>query len=441
MIDIEFIRQNAELVAEKSAQKGYPVDVTKLLQLDTEYRELVGQVEALRAKRNEISGRMKGGKPSEQDIAEGKQLKIELAEREGYLQVAEMALIKMLKSVPNMPADDVPIGSSEEENKVVKTWGEIPTFDFEIKSHWQIAESRDLIDKDRAAKIAGSRFAYIKGPLVLLQFAIMQWVMAELGNQETIQKIITDNNLDVSSKPFTPILPPAMIRTEAYDAMDRLEPRDERYKVGSEEDDLWLQGSAEHTLGSMYWNEMLPVYDLPIRYIGFLTSFRREAGTYGKDTEGIIRMHQFDKLEMEVFSTADSGPQEHLLLVSIQEYLVQKLKLPYQLLQKCTFDIGKPNSRGVDIEVWMPGQGKYRETHTADYMTDYQSRRLNTRYKAMGGDDKFTKGAVAFVHTNDATAFALGRIMVAIIENYQTADGSIKVPEVLKQYMGGKASI
>ncbi len=431
MIDIQFIRDNPEEVTKKSAQKGYPVDAAKILELDTTRREHLALVEELRAKRNEIAGRMKGGKPSDDDILEGKQIKLELAEREDYLRSAEEALTAELKKVPNMPLADVPVGSTEEENVIAKTWGDKPQFDFAPKNHWQIAEERDLIDKDRAAKIAGSRFAYIKGPLVQLQFAIMQWVTNTLADEAVIQKLIDDNGLKISAKPFTPILPPAMIRTDAYEAMDRLQPSDDRYKVGADEDDLWLQGSAEHTLGSMYWNETLPEEKFPIRYIGFLTSFRREAGTYGKDTEGIIRMHQFDKLEMEVFSTAETGLDEHKLLVAIQEYLVQQLGLPYQLLQKCTFDIGKPNARGIDIEVWMPGQDKYRETHTADYMTDYQSRRLNTRVKK-------SNGTVQLVHTNDATAFALGRIMVAIIENFQTVDGHIKVPTVLQPYLSSK---
>lgn len=430
MIDIQIIRDTPELVAQKSAQKGYPVDTTAILQLDKQRKELLAVVEALRAKRNEVASRMKGSKPSEEDISEGKRIKLELAEHENVLKKTEEELTALLKKVPNMPLPQVPVGATEEENRVAKTWGEKPTFNFEPKNHWQIAEARDLIDKDRAAKIAGSRFAYIKGPLVQLQFALMQWVTNTLANEDILKQIIKENDLHVSSKPFTPVLPPAMIRTDAYEAMDRLQPSDDRYKVGAEEDDLWLQGSAEHTLGSMYWNETLPEDMFPIRYIGYLTSFRREAGTYGKDTEGIIRMHQFDKLEMEVFSTAATGYEEHLLLVAIQEYLVQQLGLPYQLLEKCTFDIGKPNARGIDIEVWMPGQNKYRETHTADYMTDYQARRLNTRVKTNSGTE--------LVHTNDATAFALGRIMVAIIENFQTAEGNITIPPVLQTYMGGK---
>ena len=431
MIDIQIIRDNPQLVAEKSKQKGYPVDVDALLAADKKRKDLLVVVEDLRAKRNEVASRMKGGKPSDADIAEGKKIKEDLAGHEESLRTVETELTDLLKKVPNMPLDDVPVGASEDENVVVKEWGTKPQFDFEPKSHWQIAEARDLIDKDRAAKIAGSRFAYIKGPLVQLQFAIVQWVMDILTDEAVLQKIITDNNLHISPKAFTPVLPPAMIRTDAYDAMDRLQPSDDRYRVGSDEDDLWLQGSAEHTLGSMYWNETLSESQFPIRYIGYLTSFRREAGTYGKDTEGIIRMHQFDKLEMEVFSTGDTGLDEHKLLVAIQEYMVQQLELPYQLLQKCTFDIGKPNARGVDINVWMSGQGKYRETHTADYMTDYQSRRLSTRVKR-------SSGATELVHTNDATAFALGRTMVAIIENYQTANGQITIPVVLRPYIKGK---
>lgn len=431
MLDIQYIRDNRDFVTEKAQQKGYPVDVDRLLSLDAERRDLLQQVELLRQRRNEIADSMKGGKPAPELIEEGKQIKIQLAEREGYLTDTESQYVDLLKQVPNMPLDDVPVGASEDENVIAKTWGEQPTFDFEPKNHWQIAEPRGLIDKDRAAKVAGARFAYLKGELVQLQFAIIQWVLATLGDEATISEIIKTHNLNISAKPFTPVLPPAMIKTEVFDAMDRLEPRDERYQVGDEKDELWLQGSAEHTLGSMYKDEVLPEAELPIRYVGYSSSFRREAGSYGKDMEGIIRLHQFDKLEMEVFSTPETGLDEHKLLAAVQEHLVQQLKLPYQQLLKCTFDIGKPNARGIDVNVWLPGQGKYRETHTADYMTDYQSRRLKTRVRR-------ASGSIDFVHTNDATAFALGRIMVAIMENYQQVDGTIIVPEVLRPYMAGK---
>ncbi len=434
MLDIKFIRDNAELVEEKAKQKGYSVDIKKLLEVDNQRRELGQKVEALRAERNELNSQSKGAKPSEEAIERGKTLKDQLAQVEDKLKPLDDEYTKLLKQVPNMPEEDVHEGSSEDDNKVVKEWGEKPKFDFEPKTHWEIAEKRNLIDKGRAAKVTGARFAYIKGDLVKLQFAIVQFVLDTLTDEKVLQKIITDNNLKVSSKVFTPVLPPAMLKTEVFEAMDRLDPRDDRYKVGEAEDDLWLQGSAEHTIGPMYKDEIIGAQDLPIRYIGYSPSFRREAGTYGKDTEGIIRMHQFDKLEMEVFSDAESGRAEHDFLIAVQEYLMQQLKIPYQLIDKCTFDIGKPNARGVDINAWMPGQDRFRETHTADFMRDYQARRLMTRYKN-------DQGQINFVHTNDATAFALGRTMVAIIENYQKKDGSVTVPEALRGYMGGQASL
>jgi seryl-tRNA synthetase len=259
-------------------------------------------------------------------------------------------------------------------------------------------------------------------------------VLDTLTNQDTVQKLISDNGLNLQAKAFTPILPPVMIREDIYDQMDRLEPREDRYHLSGEDDDLWLIGSAEHTLGSMYADEIFAEDQLPLRYIGYSTSFRQEAGTYGKDQSGILRMHQFDKLEMEVFSTPETGLDEHKLLIAVQEYLMQQLGIPYHVLMKCTADIGKPNARGVDIEAWLPGQDKYRETHTADYMTDYQARRLKTRVKR-------TDGSIDLVHTNDATAFALGRAMIAIIENFQTADGHVRVPEVLRRYLGGREQL
>ncbi|HEX4774786.1 MAG TPA: serine--tRNA ligase [Candidatus Saccharimonadales bacterium] len=432
MLDIQFIRDNPELVADKSRQKGYEIDVQQLLGFDSERRELLQQVEDLRRQRNELTEQTKGQKPSEEQIAKGRELRDQLGDLEHKLAAIEQEFETLLKAVPNMPLDDVPVGSSEEDNVLAKTVGQRPNFDFEPKQHHELAEPKDWIDKERAAKIAGSRFAYLKGDLVRLQFAIIQWVMQTLGDEKIIQKLIEENGLELSPKPFTPVLPPAVLRTEPYAASARLNAEEVTYQLA--QDDLWLNASAEHTLCTMYWNEILPEDMLPIRYLGYSTSFRREAGTYGKDTEGIFRMHQFDKLEMEVFSTPETGLQEHLLLIAIQEYLVQQLGLPYQMLQKSTFDIGKPNARGVDLEVWLPGQGQYRETHTADYMTDYQARDLKIRLKRHDGQTQL-------VHTNDATAFALGRIMIAILENYQTADGNIKIPDVLQPFMGAHTEI
>jgi len=430
MLDIQYIRKNPDLVKEKSKQKGYAVDIDKLIELDTKRRSFLTQIEELRKQRNQQAEELKGQKPNEDQLKAGRELKEKLGQLETDLKKTEAAYNELLLQVPNMPLDSVPVGESEKDNVVGRQVGEKTHFDFTPKTHWELAEIHHWIDKERAGKVTGARFAYLKGDLVRLQFAIIQFVINTLQDQKVLEKLIQDNNLNIPAKPFEPVLPPAMIRTDVFAAMDRLEPRDDRYKVGEAEDELWLQGSAEHTLGSMYKDEIIEEDQLPIRYLGYSSSFRREAGTYGKDTEGIIRMHQFDKLEMEVFSTPESGFDEHKLLCAVQEYLVQQLGLPYQVLNKCTADIGKPNAQGIDIEVWMAGQGRYLETHTADFMTDYQARRLKTRVKRADGQ-------VELVHTNDATAFALGRIMVAIIEDYQTADGHVKVPEVLLPYTHG----
>ena len=430
MLDIRFIRETADAVQENAHRKNYTVDIARLLKLDDQRRELSARADELRERRNANAAMMKGGKPEQSRIDEGKAIKIELAELEDSLGLLEADALTIQKAIPNMALEDVPVGASEDENVVVKVVGEPTKFDFEPRNHWHIAEQRDWIDKERAAKVAGSRFAYLKGDLVMLQFAIIQYVMTSLSDEIVLSNIARNAGLEgISTKPFTPILPPLMIRTELYDAMDRLEPRDDRYKL--EDDDLWLQGSAEHVMGSMHAGEIMTEDQLPLRYLGYATSFRREAGTYGKDTEGILRMHQFDKIEMESFTIGENGLKEHLFMVAIQEYLLASLGIPYRVIQKCTADIGKPNARGIDMEAWLPGQNQYRETHTADYMTDYQSRRLQTRVRR-------SEGAPELVHTNDATAFALGRAMIAIIENYQREDGTVTIPEALRPYMGGR---
>lgn len=428
MIDIQLLRENPELIRKKSAEKQVDVDIDAVLKLDESRRALIQKTDELRQVRNELNQKNKGSRPSEEDIQKGKELKESLTEIESDLDAVENDFIEQFKKIPNLSLDEVPVGETEDENQVVKTWGDKPNFEFKPKTHAEIAEAKGWLDKERAAKVTGSRFAYLKGDLVKLQFAIINFVMDKLTDKKFIADVAQENGLEVNTKPFQPVLPPFMLRTELYDAMDRLEPREDRYKI--EDEDLWLQGSAEHVLGSMHADEIFEEYDLPIRYLGYATSFRREAGTYGKDMEGMFRMHQFDKLEMECLTTPEESYKEHLLLIAIQEKLTQLLQLPYELMLKCTADIGKPNARGVDINMWMPGQNNYRETHTADYMTDYQARRLKTRFKR--------DGETQLVHTNDATAFALSRTPIAIIENYQTENGDVIVPEVLRPYMGGR---
>ncbi len=417
MLDIKFIRENPRKVKEACIKKNMDGElVEQVLELDIKKRSLMTTLENLRAKQNRF-GR--------DEIEAAQKNKAEIKTLEPDLKEVEEKLSALVMQLPNIPLEGVPVGKDESGNVVSKKVGKIPVFNFEPKNHWQLAEELDLIDKDRAAKIAGARFAYLKGPLVLLWWAVVRFGVDVLTDERTLTKIARAAKLDVSTKPFIPVLPPLMIKTEPYQSMDRLEPREERYKIEGE--DLWLQGSAEHVLGTMHMDETLEEKAFPIRYVGYATSFRKEAGTYGKDMEGIIRMHQFDKLEMESLTLAEHSLNEHYFMVAIQEYLMSQLGLPYQVVLKCTGDIGKPNARGIDIDVWLPGQNKYRETHTADYMTDYQARRLKTKVRRKDGPE--------LVHTNDATAFSQ-RPLIAIMENYQQKDGSIKVPKVLQKYTG-----
>jgi seryl-tRNA synthetase len=432
MLDIRYIRENAARVQEASEQKGYKnVDIAHLLQLDEERRTLLGKVEDLRKERNDLSSSLKGQKPSDEQLARGRELKTDIAEIEDRLSIVESEFTTDLKKVPNMPLDYVPVGASEDENVVVGTVGEPTKFDFKPKNHWEIAQERGWIDKERAAKVAGARFAYVKGELARLHFALMSYGMDVVTDEAKMKEIIEGAELNLSTKPFTLVMPPAVARTEVYDATGRLNKEEQTYKLA--DDDLWLNASAEHVMAPMYLGEILDESQLPIRLVGYTTAFRREAGTYGKDMEGIFRLHQFDKLEMESFTTGDTGLEEHKLMVAIQEYLMSSLGVPYRVLQKCTADIGGPNAAGVDIDSWLPGQDKYRETHTADYITDYQARRMQTRVRRTNGD-------LELVHTNDATAFSQ-RPLIAIIENFQQADGTIVVPEVLRSYLGGRETL
>lgn len=432
MLDIQFIRENSDLVQEKSKQKGYEVDIQKLLSVDRERQDLLKNLMEHQRERNELTKSSNGQRPDDEQIKKGQALREVVGKEEDKLRQVDKEFTKLIEAVPNMPLDDVPVGTSEAENKVINKWGDPRAFDFDVKSDAELGEARELIDKTRAIKVAAARFAYLKGGLVELEFAIIQWVLKSLSDESLIEHLIIQNKLQLVAKGFVPVLPPAVANTATYMATGRLNSEEQTYKLADE--DLWLNASAEHTLAPMYMNEILPEDQLPIRYVGFTTAFRREAGSYGKDSEGIFRMHQFDKLEMEVFSTPETGLDEHRLLVALQEHLVQQLELPYQLLLKCTADIGKPNARGIDINTWMPAQGEYRETHTADYISDYQARRMKTRLRRQDN-------TIELVHTNDATAFAMGRIIKAIMENYQTKDGHIIVPECLRSFMGGKEEI
>ncbi|HEY4514693.1 MAG TPA: serine--tRNA ligase [Candidatus Paceibacterota bacterium] len=420
MLDIKFIRENKDLVAKAIKDKRRPeVDLDKVLDLYDKRKTKRQELEELNRQRNIAA--------QERDNELGKNVKDKIGPLESEVQNVESELKTLMLTITNVPLADVVVGKDESENVQIRSSGEIPKLNFESKAHWDLGPALGVIDSEKAAEVVGARFTYLKGDLVFLQFAILQYALKVITDENKLKEIVANANLDVSTRPFIPVLPPTMIRPGMLNAMARLDPKEDKYYLP--EDDLYLAGSAEHSLGPLHLNEVLKEEDLPIRYAGYSTAYRREAGAAGKDTRGILRQHQFDKLEMETFCLPENSRTEHEFLVAIQEYLVASLGLPYRVVSICTGDMGFPNQKQTDIETWMPGQNTYRETHTADLIGGFQARRLNTRLKRKDGQ-------IEYVHMNDATAFAMGRIIIAIIENYQQADGSIKIPVVLVPYMG-----
>jgi len=343
-------------------------------------------------------------------IEEAKELKIEIKKLEPELEKAELEFQILFFQIPNLPLDDVPIGSNETSNKVIKIVGKAEKG---LRDYLELAENLDIIDVKRAAKVSGARFGYLKRGLALLEFGLIQLA------------------LDILTKEgFIPVVPPVMIKPEMMKAMGYVERGgDEIYYL--EKDNLYLIGTAEQALGPLHADETFEEKNLPKRYVAFSTCFRREAGSYGKDTKGILRVHQFDKVEMFSFCLPEKSREEHLFLLKMEEKLMQLLKIPYHMLQICTGDLGDSAAAKYDIEAWMPGQNEYRETHSTSNCTDFQARRLNVRYKTRDGK-------INFVHTLNGTAFAIGRTLIAIIENYQQKDGTIEVPKILRKYAGIK---
>jgi len=416
MLDIKFIRENPEVVKDSCQKRGVNCDIEELLKTDEKKRRVQTELEQISAEKNRASKEMACSSPAGGKKIMGQMKKIDKQGDKLKKDLNELGsrLNKLLLQIPNILMPDVPVGKDESENVTIEKIGEPTKFAFQPKDHMELGESLDIIDTKKAANISGTRFGYLKRELALLEFAIVQYTFDVL-----------------TKKGFIPIVPPVMIKPDVYVKMARLSKEDKEERYYFPKDDIYLIGSAEHTLGPLHMDEIIPEKNLPIRYIGFSTAFRREAGSYGKDVKGILRVHQFDKLEIESFTVKEEGLKEQDFIVSLQEYLVNSLKIPYQVVKICTGDMGKPDARQIDIECWLPSQNKYRETHTSDYMADYQARRLNIRVKR-------NNNKLEFVHMNDATAFAIGRILIAIIENYQQKDGSIKVPEVLQKYVGFK---
>jgi len=436
MLDIKFIEKNKSEVEESIRSRRLSLNIDELLNKHSELNKMRQECEDIKRSINEISAKF--GKEKDESIKEklaeqSREFKKRLQALETPLREKEEAFTSLLKKVPNIPTKDTPRGKDASENKVIKIVGKPKKFPFKPKTHWELGENLGVIDTERAVRISGTRFTYLLNELVLLEYALISFVLSVVTSERVLKKIIKSSGLkNVSPKPFIPVLPPMLVRKDVLDAMARLEPQDDRYCIPG--DDLFLVGSAEHSLGPMHINEVLKEDELPLRYLGISSSFRREAGSYGRDMKGILRMHQFDKAEMESFTTSENSLLEHNFFTAIQEFLMQKLGIPYQVVLISTGDMGTPNVRQVDIESWFPGEQKYRETQTSDLMTDYQSRGLNTKVLKIDGKKEF-------VHMNDGTAFAIGRTIATIMENYQDKNGNIEIPSVLRPYMHGIKSI
>jgi seryl-tRNA synthetase len=420
MLDIKLIRENPEFVRNNLAKRGDPENskmLDALISLDSEWRQNLTKLNGLRHDRKlvtaEIAKLKKAGKDAAGEVEQAKSIDTEITVMEKQVAEKEEKIRDYLLRLPNLLHETVPFGKDENDNVQIKTWGEPPKFGFPAKNHIDLALNLDIVDVERAGKVAGSRFFYLKRQGVLLDMALMSFAMEEM-----------------TRKGYLPVEPPYLMRREPYEGVTALSDfGDVLYKI--ENEDLYLIATSEHPMAAMYMNEVFKEEDLPLKLAGISACFRKEAGAHGKDTRGIFRTHQFNKIEQFVFCAPEHSWKLHEELLQNAEDLVQKLGLPYRVVNVCTGDIGTVAAKKYDVEAWMPAQEGYREIISCSNCTDYQARRLNIRYREKEGAP--TKG---FVHTLNSTALATGRTIVAILENFQQEDGSVVVPKVLRKYMG-----
>lgn len=410
MLDIHFIRKNTEKVKEAAKNKNRKVDIDKILQLDDTRRDLIQKSQTLREERNSVSK----GKPDEKTIARGKEIKEELKIIEDELKAVENEFEILMLYVPNVPMDEVPVGSDESGNKELKKWGEIHDFDFPIKDHIELGTELDIFDLDRGSKVSGFRGYFLKNEGAILHLALLFYVFQKL-----------------SGKGYTPFIAPSIVKQFTLFGTGHFPWGSEQDVYKLNEDDMYLSGTAEIPITAYHANEVLQEADLPKKYVGFSPCFRKEAGAYGKDTRGLYRLHEFWKIEQVILgkNNLDDAKKIHEELEQNAEEILQDLKLPYRQLLMCTGDMGEPQLKKYDIETWMPARKAYGETMSNSIMGDFQARRLNMRYKT-------SDGKTEYVYTFNNTAVASPRILIAILENYQQKDGSIQIPEVLHKYTG-----
>ncbi|MEI7631834.1 MAG: serine--tRNA ligase [bacterium] len=414
MIDIQIIRDNPELVAQKTANKGIKVDINKIISLDSERLAVLQAVETLRQKRNENSSKMKGGKPDQSVIDEGKILKTELTDKEEQLNKLTQEFETLLKQVPNMHFDDVPIGD-ESASVEVKQYG---NKDIGAKDHLDFATERGWVDFDRGAKVAGAKFYFLKGDLALLENAVVQYAINK-----------------VTKKGFTYMTVPHMVNSRTATGTGfapRSTDQSDEYFIDGE--DLSLIATAEMPITGYHADEIIEEKDLPLKYAGLSPCYRKEAGTYGKHTRGLFRVHQFNKLEMYAFTLPEKSEEMHQNILAIEEEIWQEIGIPYHVINIASGDLGAPAAKKYDIEYWSKVDGSYREITSCSNCTDFQTRNLNIRVRR-------SDGKVELLHSLNGTAVSMARTLVAILEHYQTSDGMLAIPKILQTYMGGREQI
>jgi seryl-tRNA synthetase len=414
MLDLKAIRSDPERVKAALARRGAAEQVDELLALDARRRELLPEVENAQAERKalskQIGERKQAGEDAEELMASVASLKARAEAAKGELEEVEAKLAGLAPKLPNIPDPDAPEGMTEEDAVVIREVGEPPAFDFEPRDHLEIGTELGLIEMEKAAALSGSRFAYLKGDLVLLELALVRFAI-EL----------------VRAEGHEPAVPPVLVREEALEGTGFLPgDRDQIYEIPK--DELFLTGTSEVALAGLHANEILPATELPRRYCAFSTCFRREAGAAGRDTRGIFRVHQFDKVEMFSFVEPDASKEEHERLLAIEERILGELELPYRVVNVAVGDLGAPAAKKYDCEAWIPSQGRYRELTSCSNTTDYQARRLGARYRPEEG------ASPQALHTLNGTACAVGRTIIALIENRQESDGSFTLPNSLHPY-------
>ncbi len=412
MIDVGILRERPDDLAAALERRGVELDVAGLARIDAERRTARAEAEEMRSQQRDVGKSIAAlsGDEKSAAIAEAGALSERYKARIAEADELDAAFMQQWVTVPNLADDTAADGFVEEDNVEITRWGEPPAFDFTVRDHVDLGDELGVIDIERATKISGSRFGMLKGKLALLEMAMVRWSMDAL-----------------SEYGFTPVLPPILVREQALFGTGFF-PADREQVYSVEEDDLYLVGTSEVPLAAMHGDEILDAGELPMRYAGFSTCFRVEAGTYGKDTRGMFRVHQFDKVEMFSFVDPDRSRDEHDFLLAREEELVQALEIPYRVVNVAAGDLGASAAKKYDIEAWFPGQERYREITSTSNTTDYQSRRLKIRFKDDGGKNRL-------VHTLNGTAVT-GRALIALVENHQQADGTIRIPEALRPYTG-----